>query len=622
MLLQLVEPVGPSPHENDQGVAIGIDLGTTNSLVAVSVDGKAIILSDPAGKIIVPSVVAYGKHIMVGHDAQKALFYNPGSVVRSIKRLLGRSYKDVEAHSKGRYEAINSDDEGMVRLRVGESIMTPIEISADILKALKTRAEKALTESVDRAVITVPAYFDDAARAATRDAARLAGLEVLRLVSEPTAAALAYGLDLGVEGLYAIYDLGGGTFDFSLLHLEKGVFQVLATGGDAALGGDEFDQKILTHLLSERATEIGPENYSANEMKLALDQARALKERLTIRESGACCLVFNGTSSKHIFDRSTFDSLVHDLISRTLDISKNVLIDAKKEINELQGVVLVGGSTRIPMVVRAVEDGFGQPPLNNVDPDETVALGAALQAEALTKGSETLLLDVTPLSLGIETMREIVEKIIPRNTPIPVSNTQEFTTYQDDQTAMILHVVQGERETVTHCRSLAHFELRNIPPMIAGVARVRVTFSVDADGLLTVRAQEKTTGQEQSIEVKPSYGLDTDTITSLLRDNLTHAQVDMKNRLLIEARVEARRLYLAVQAALELDGHLLKRKEMATIEENLSKLDELIASSGRDSIITACEALEKATENFAERRINQGIRQVFTDQKVSKILKK
>ncbi|MBT5374190.1 MAG: Fe-S protein assembly chaperone HscA, partial [Rhodospirillaceae bacterium] len=499
VLLQIHEP-GETPisHDDEVGLAVGIDLGTTNSVVAVSSLSKPEALRDAAGKALVPSIVMYGQNSLpiVGDAARQALLEMPELVVGSIKRLMGRGVADVKGLAGVLpYEIVENDVEGgMVRIKVAGRALTPVEISADILRALKLRAETSLGQSVDRAVVTVPAYFDDGARTATRDAARLAGLDVLRLVNEPTAAALAYGLDKGVEGLYAVYDLGGGTFDISLLKLEKGVFQVIATGGDAALGGDDFDHAIAEHFLEQRAQTLGENSLTTDETKVALMTARLAKECLSHRDNGDWMIEAGGETTSHNLDLATLESLIAPLVERTIEICQGVLADARIEAAGVNGIVLVGGSTRVPLVRSRIAEFFGQEPLTDIDPDEVVALGAALQAEALTVGSDTLLLDVTPLSLGLETMGGMVEKVIPRNTPIPVSKAQEFTTYQDGQTAMMIHVIQGEREMVDQNRSLARFVLNGIPPMTAGAARIRVAFNIDADGLLTVSAREETSG--------------------------------------------------------------------------------------------------------------------------------
>ena len=532
----------------------------------------------------------------------------PESVVTSIKRLMGRGVADIKSVAGTLPYDIDdeADEGGMARLRVAGRRLTPVEISADILRALKARAERALGSAVDKAVITVPAYFDDAARAATKDAARLAGLEVLRLINEPTAAALAYGLDKGAEGLYAIYDLGGGTFDISLLRLEMGVFQVLSTGGDAQLGGDDFDHAIAEHFLSQRAAGAAPRD--AAEARGALATARLAKECLSQTDTGSWRLEMAGSGSEHTLDVAVLEDLIADLVDRTVHICAEVLADAGVAAPEVKGVVLVGGSTRVPLVRRRVGAFFGCQPLDDINPDEVVALGAALQAEALTQGSETLLLDVTPLSLGIETMGDLVEKVIPRNTPIPVARAQDFTTYQDGQSAMMVHVVQGERELVDQCRSLARFELHGIPALTAGAARIRVTFAVDADGLLTVSAQEETTGVAQEVAVKPSYGLDEEEMARMLRDSMQYAQEDMLARMLREARVEGDRMLISLKSALESDGDLLIETERAEVERHAEALSESMSGDDRDAIHAAIAELNRASEAFAERRMDRGIR--------------
>ncbi|MEK9673030.1 MAG: Fe-S protein assembly chaperone HscA [Rhodospirillaceae bacterium] len=608
-LLQIHEPgETPAPHEGDRNLAVGIDLGTTNSVVAVSTDGKPKVLRDEEGEALVPSVVAYAPDgsPVVGGLAKRLIAMKPDSVVSSIKRLMGRGIEDVKQVAGQLPFDVEPafDAGGMVRIRVAGRTLTPVEISSHILTALKKRAEETLDRGVTRAVITVPAYFDDAARTATKDAARLAGLEVLRLVNEPTAAALAYGLDKQAEGVYAVYDLGGGTFDISVLRLEKGVFQVLATGGDAALGGDDFDHAIAEHFLRDwDGAALG-----SGHVKQAVAAARQVKEALSTDLEGTWGFQMGDVKKAYHIDRATFEGLIESLVRRTLDICQSVMEDADVGPKDIQGVVLVGGSTRVPLVRRSIGKIFECEPLADIDPDEVVAVGAALQAEALTVGSNTLLLDVTPLSLGIETMGGLTEKIIPRNTPIPVAKAQEFTTYQDGQSAMAVHVVQGEREMVTQNRSLARFTLRGIPPMTAGAARIRVSYAVDADGLLTVSAREETTGTEQSIEVKPSYGLSEEEMSTMLYDSMKHAKDDMTARLLAEARVEAGRLANAVRAALAVDGDLIDDGERKDIDGLLDALDKAVAGEDRDAISASADALEEGTRAFAEKRMDRGIR--------------
>jgi molecular chaperone HscA len=614
-LLQIYEPgQTPAPHAGED-IAVGIDLGTTNSLVAIAHEGAPEVIRGPDGRAIVPSIVAYqGTRAVVGDAARLVMLDEPENVVTSIKRLMGRGVEDIKTLSGASPYDIDdtANDGGMVRLKIADQSLTPVEISAEILRNLKMRAELSLDKDISKAVITVPAYFDDAARAATKDAARLAGLETLRLVNEPTAAALAYGLDKDVEGLYAVYDFGGGTFDISLLKMEMGVFQVLATGGDAQLGGDDLDHAVAEYFLAQRAELLGETELSTSDAKAALMSARLAKECLTDQEEGDWILMIGDKPTDHSLDRATFDGLISDIVDRTVKLCRGVLDDADVMPEDVKGVVLVGGSTRVPLVRSRVAELFKQEPLADIDPDEVVALGAALQAEALTIGSNALLLDVTPLSLGIETMGGLVEKVILRNTPIPVAKAQEFTTYKDGQTAMAIHAIQGEREMVDQNRSLARFELRGIPAMVAGAARILVTYAVDADGLLTVSAREESTGVETRVEVKPSYGLSDEEMAGMLRDSMVNARADMTLRLLTGARVDAEQMLMALDSALAQDGELLSPDERQAIDVSIAGLRNLMAGEDRDAIVDATEGFNKLTEEFAGRRMDKQIRGALT----------
>jgi molecular chaperone HscA len=618
-LLQIAEPgMSTAPHQHR--LAVGIDLGTTNSLVATVRHGIPEVLDDEDGHSLLPSVVRYlpNGHANIGFKAQAAQTTDPKNTIVSVKRFMGRGLKDI-AHAEN-MPYVFVDAPGMVQLKTVAGVKSPVEVSAEILATLRQRAEDALGDELVGAVITVPAYFDDAQRQATKDAAKLAGLNVLRLLNEPTAAAIAYGLDHGSEGVYAVYDLGGGTFDISILRLSKGVFEVLATGGDSALGGDDFDHRLFCWIIEQ--ANLAP--LSDEDTRILMVKAREAKEILSSHsETHIDATLNSGEEVRLTITAGEFANITQHLVSKTLAPCRKAVRDAGLSVDDIDGVVLVGGATRMPHARKAVAEYFQTIPLANIDPDKVVALGAAVQANLLAgnraSGDDWLLLDVIPLSLGIETMGGLVEKVIPRNSTIPCARAQEFTTFKDGQTAMAVHVVQGERELVSDCRSLARFELRGIPPMVAGAARIRVTYQVDADGLLSVSAREMHSGVEAAIEVKPSYGLADDDIARMLQDSFSSADDDMKHRALREEQVEAERILIATQSALDQDPDLLSAEERSALDALIVQVRAIAQGSDHQAIQSVVLALAKGTEDFAARRMDRSVRAALTGKKLDEL---
>ncbi len=616
-LMQISEPgISPEPHQ--ARLAVGIDLGTTNSLVATVRSGVPVVLPDAHGRPLLPSIVRYlpDGRAEVGYAAQARQADDPKNTIVSVKRFMGRGVKDAAHIENSPYDFV--DAPGMLQIRTVAGVKSPVEVSSEILRVLKERAELSLQGDIFGAVITVPAYFDDAQRQATKDAGRIAGLNVLRLLNEPTAAAIAYGLENAAEGIYAVYDLGGGTFDISILKLSKGVFEVVATSGDSMLGGDDFDQRVFCWAVEQ--AKLPP--LDPRDMRRLLVKAREAKEHLTLHgEAPITAKLSTGDIVDLVLSTEVFCSITQTLVQKTLGPMRKALRDAGLGVEEVKGVVMVGGATRMPQIQRAVGEFFRRDPLNNLDPDKVVALGAAIQADLLAgeQGGEVLLLDVLPLSLGIETMGGLTEKIIPRNTTIPAGRAQEFTTFKDGQSGMSIHVVQGERELVSDCRSLARFELKGIPPMTAGAARVRVSFQVDADGLLSVSAKESTSGVEASVTVKPSYGLADADVERMLRDSFEHAREDMHARALAEQRVDGQRLIEATRSALAVDEALLNSEEKTSIQAAIASLEKLLKGTDHRAIRKAVEALNHATEDFAARRMDEGIKRALAGRKIGSL---
>ena len=616
-LLQIAEP-GQSPQPHQRRLAVGIDLGTTNSLVAALRSGLSEPLADANGNVILPSAVRYhADRVEVGESARLAASSDPFNTVLSVKRLMGRGLSDVKQLGEQLPYRFVGGESHMPFIDTVQGPKSPVEVSAEILKVLRERAEKTLGGELVGAVITVPAYFDDAQRQATKDAAKLAGLNVLRLLNEPTAAAVAYGLDQSAEGVVAIYDLGGGTFDISILRLTGGVFEVLATGGDSALGGDDFDHAIASWMVEQAGLSA---DLDPGTQRTLLQAACAAKEALT--DASSVTVAFGGWQSE--LTREAFDAMIEPMVARSLKACRRAVRDANIEIEDVQAVVMVGGSTRVPRVREAVAQMFGREPLTDIDPDQVVAIGAAIQADTLAgnkrDGGELLLLDVIPLSLGLETMGGLMEKVIPRNTTIPVARAQDFTTYKDGQTAMMIHVLQGERELISDCRSLARFELRGIPAMVAGAAKIRVTFQVDADGLLSVAARELASGVEASIQVKPSYGLTDGEIAKMLKDSFQYAGDDKVARVLREQQVDAQRLIEAVQAALEVDGdRLLDAEERKVIELHMQQLSELLKGTDGYAIEQQTKRLSHVTDAFAARRMDLTVKAALAGRNLNEI---